>query len=378
MDLNHLPPQTIMRKNCQTMPVVLCPGSRFYYLPLKQIKQKKSMYNIVKIPGDGIGKEITESVTTILDAAGAEITWIECEAGEATFKKTGNPLPEETFDAIDEHRIALKGPLTTPVGAGFRSINVALRQKFDLYSNIRPAKSLPNIESPFRSVDLVLFRENTQGLYIGKEHWVDKEEEHAESIAVVTRKASEKIITAAFEYAKRYNRKKVTLVHKANILKLTTGLFLKIGKEVSKNYPDIEFEDLIVDNMAMQMVLHPQQFDVIVTTNLFGDILSDLASGLVGGLGVTGAANIGDDAAMFEAVHGSAPDIAGQGKANPTALLFSALMMLEYLDEYRLAEKIRSAVYTVLQDHKDECTPDIGGKGSTQSYTEAICKLLRD
>lgn len=336
------------------------------------------MYNIVKIPGDGIGKEITESVTAILDAAGANVNWIECEAGEATFKKTGNPLPEETIEAIKEHRIVLKGPLTTPVGAGFRSINVALRQKFDLYSNIRPAKSLPNIESPFRAVDLVMFRENTQGLYIGKEHWVDKEEQHAESIAVVTRGASEKIITAAFEYAKKNNRKKVTLVHKANILKLTTGLFLQIGKEISKKYPGIVFEDLIVDNMAMQMVLNPQQFDVIVTTNLFGDILSDLASGLVGGLGVTGAANIGDDAAMFEAVHGSAPDIAGQGKANPTALLFSALMMLEYLDEYRMAERIRSAVYTVLQDHKDECTPDVGGGGSTKSYTHAICKLLRD
>lgn len=336
------------------------------------------MYNIVKIPGDGIGTEITKSVTDILEAAGAEINWIECEAGEATYKKTGNPLPDETIEAMEKHRIALKGPLTTPVGSGFRSINVTLRQKFDLYSNIRPAKSLPNIESPFRAVDLVLFRENTQGLYIGKEHWVDEENEHAESIAVVTRPASEKIVTAAFEYAKRYNRKKVTLVHKANILKLTTGLFLQIGKEISEKYPSIVFEDLIVDNMAMQMVLNPGQFDVIVTTNLFGDILSDLASGLVGGLGVTGAANIGDDAAMFEAVHGSAPDIAGQGKANPTALLFSALMMLEYLDEYRMAEKIRSAVYTVLQDHKDACTPDIGGNGTTESYTEAICRLLRD
>ncbi|TVR18226.1 MAG: isocitrate/isopropylmalate dehydrogenase family protein [Balneolaceae bacterium] len=334
------------------------------------------MQNVVLIPGDGIGKEITKAVTTILDASGAKINWIECEAGEATFTKTGNPLPDETISAIEEHRIVLKGPLTTPVGAGFRSINVALRQKFNLYSNIRPAKSLPNIESPFRSVDLVLFRENTQGLYIGKEHWVDDNKKHAESIAVVTRDASEKIITAAFEYAKKNKRKKVTLVHKANILKLTTGLFLEIGREVAKKYPDVEFEDLIVDNMAMQMVLRPHIFDVIVTTNLFGDILSDLASGLVGGLGVTGAANIGDTAAMFEAVHGSAPDIAGQGKANPTALLFSALMMLEYLDDYKTAEKIRSAVYTVLQDHKEECTVDIGGGGTTQTYTDAICELL--
>ncbi len=336
------------------------------------------MYNIVLIPGDGIGTEITESVTAILDAVGIDINWIKCKAGESAQNELGNPLPEETLEAIKEHRIVLKGPLTTPVGAGFRSINVALRQKFELFSNIRPAKSLPNIDSPFREVDIVLFRENTQGLYFGKEHWVDENEEHAESIAVVTRDASERIITAAFEYAKKHNRKKVSLIHKANILKLTTGLFLKIGKEIAPKYPEIEFEDLIVDNMAMQMVLNPQQFDVIVTTNLFGDILSDLASGLVGGLGVTGAANIGDNAAMFEAVHGSAPDIAGQNKANPTALLFSALMMLEYLEEFRMAERIRSAVYTVLQDHKEECTQDIGGKGTTKSYTDAICKFLRD
>ncbi len=336
------------------------------------------MYNVVLIPGDGIGKEITNSVTKILDTAGAKINWIECKAGEGANDELGTPLPEETIDAIKKHRIVLKGPLTTPVGAGFRSINVALRQKFNLYSNIRPARSLPNIDSPFREVDMVMFRENTQGLYIGKEHWVGDDEKHAESIAVVTREASENIIRAAFDYAKKRGRKKVTLVHKANILKLTTGLFLKIGKEIAKDYPEIEFEDLIVDNMAMQMVLRPQQFDVIVTTNLFGDILSDLASGLVGGLGVTGAANIGDDAAMFEAVHGSAPDIAGKGLANPTALLFSALLMLEHLGEERLSEKIRSAVYTVLQEHKKECTKDIGGEGNTESYTEAICKLLRD
>ncbi|WP_069129971.1 isocitrate/isopropylmalate dehydrogenase family protein [Rhodohalobacter halophilus] len=336
------------------------------------------MYNVVLIPGDGIGKEITDSVTKILDTAGADINWIECKAGAGANDELGTPLPEETIDAIKKHRIALKGPLTTPVGAGFRSINVALRQKFNLYSNIRPARSLPNIDTPFRDVDLVLFRENTEGLYIGKEHWIGDDEKHAEGIAVVTREASEKIIRSAFEYAKKRGRKKVSLVHKANILKFTTGLFLKIGKEIARDYPDIEFQDLIVDNMAMQMVLRPQQFDVIVTTNLFGDILSDLASGLVGGLGVTGAANISDDAAMFEAVHGSAPDIAGKGMANPTALLFSALMMLEYLGEDRLAEKIRSAVYTVLQEHKKECTEDIGGEGNTESYTEAICKLLRD
>ena len=336
------------------------------------------MHNVVLISGDGIGPEITKSVRTIIDSVNVDINWIEARAGEGVYNETGNPLPDETLEAIKKHRIALKGPLTTPVGAGFRSINVALRQKFDLYSNIRPAKSVPNVNSNFKNVDMVLFRENTQGLYIGKEHWVDKEEKHAESIAVVTEDASKKIITAAFEYAKNNNRKKVTLVHKANILKLTTGLFLKVGKEVSKNYPEIEFQDLIVDNMAMQMVIDPKQFDVIVTTNLFGDILSDLASGLVGGLGVTGAANIGDDAAMFEAVHGSAPDIAGKGLANPIAMLFSALMMLDYLGEKKASEKIRSAVYAVLLDHKELCTKDIGGNGTTESFTNAVCNILKD
>ncbi len=332
------------------------------------------MHDIVLIPGDGIGPEITKSVTTILDKAGADINWIRCTAGLKAHEELGNPLPDETIEAIEEHRIALKGPLTTPVGAGFRSVNVAMRKKFELYSNIRPAKTLPYIESRFDNIDLVMFRENTEGLYIGKEQWV-KEDSHAESIAVVTRDASEKVIRAAFEYAKKKDREKVTLVHKANILKFTCGLFMEVGEEISKDYPEIEYEDLIVDNMAMQMVLRPEQFDVIVTTNLFGDILSDLASGLVGGLGLTGAANVGDDAAMFEAVHGSAPDIAGQNKANPIAFLLSALMLLEHLDENTLADRIRQAVYYTLKD-KSVCTPDIGGSGSTESFTEAVCENL--
>lgn len=334
------------------------------------------MKNVVIIPGDGIGIEITASVKKILTEAGAPINWIECEAGLGAYEKLGNPLPDETIAAINEHKVALKGPLTTPVGTGFRSINVALRQKFNLYSNIRPAITLPNIDTPFKSVDMVIFRENTQGLYIGKEHWVDDEKNHAESIAVVTKEASRKIVTAAFEYARKKEMKKVTLVHKANILKLTTGLFLEVGRSVAKNYNDIEFEDLIVDNMAMQMVMNPQQFDVVVTTNLFGDILSDLASGLVGGLGVTGSANIGDNEAIFEAVHGSAPDIAGQNKANPIALLFSSLMMLEHLDEKTIAENIRKAIYKTLVEKKVACTMDIGGKGTTDSFTEAICSNL--
>lgn len=332
------------------------------------------MHDIVLIPGDGIGSEITKSVTTILDKAGADINWIRCTAGLKAHEELGNPLPDETLEAIDKYRIALKGPLTTPVGAGFRSVNVAMRKKFELYSNIRPAKTLPYIKSRFDDVDLVMFRENTEGLYIGKEKWVE-ENKHAESIAVVTREASEKIIRAAFEYAKKNNRKKVTLTHKANILKFTSGLFLEVGEEIAEEYPEIEYEDLIVDNMAMQMVLRPEEFDVIVTTNLFGDILSDLASGLVGGLGLTGAANIGDDAAMFEAVHGSAPDIAGQNKANPIAFLLSALMMLDYVDEERLANRIRQAVYYTLRD-KSVCTPDIGGSGSTETFTEAVCDNL--
>ncbi len=332
------------------------------------------MKKVVLIPGDGIGKEITSSVTTILDKADAQVEWVEKKAGLAAYEEFGNPLPDDVIEAIEKHRVALKGPLTTPVGTGFRSVNVALRQKFHLYSNIRPARTLPNIDSPFRSVDMVIFRENTQGLYIGKEHWVDEAKKtHAESIAVVTEEASKKIITAAFEYARAHERKKVTLVHKANILKFTTGLFLDVGREIAKNYPDIEFEDLIVDNMAMQMVMRPKRIDVVVTTNLFGDILSDLASGLVGGLGVTGAANIGDDAAMFEAVHGSAPDIAGQNKANPLALLFSALMMLEHIDQMKVAENIRKAIYKTLVERKVYCTPDIGGEGTTSTFTQAVC-----
>lgn len=332
------------------------------------------MHDIVLIPGDGIGPEITQAVTTIFKKAGADINWIQCKAGQKANEEWGTPLPQETLKALKKYPVSLKGPLTTPVGVGFRSINVALRKKLNLYSNIRPAKTLPHIQTRYDNVDLVMFRENTEGLYIGKEQWV-QENSHAESIAVVTRQASNKIIRAAFDYAVNHNRSKVTLVHKANILKFTCGLFLEVGENVAKEYPNIEFEDLIVDNMAMQMVMNPEQFDVIVTTNLFGDILSDLASGLIGGLGLTGAANIGDDAAMFEAVHGSAPDIAGQNKANPIAFLLSALMMLEHIGEEEQAKKIRRAVHETLAD-KSVCTPDIGGSGTTETFTKAVCDKL--
>ena len=334
------------------------------------------MPKVVLIPGDGIGAEISEAVKSILKTAGADITWVPAEAGMEAYEKHGDPLPQQTIDLIDEHKLALKGPLTTPVGSGFRSVNVSLRQKFDLFANIRPAKSLPGVHSHFTHVDMVTFRENTQGMYIGQERYLDDTKSHAESIAVITRKASERIIRAAFEYAVNKGRKKVTLVHKANILKYTTGLFLEVGKEVAKEFPKIEFTDMIVDNCAMQMVMRPEQFDIIVTTNLFGDILSDLASGLVGGLGLTGSANMGETHAMFEAVHGSAPDIVGRNIANPTALLFSATMMLEHIGQKEVADRIIEAVKEVLID-KYVCTPDLGGRGTTQTYADAVCEEIR-
>ncbi len=340
------------------------------------LKKRKDMHDIVLIKGDGIGPEITDSVTEILAAAKADINWIPAQAGMEAFEKNGEPLPDETVELIDKHKVALKGPLTTPVGSGFRSINVALRQRFDLYSNIRPVRTLPGVPTRFESVDLVTFRENTQGMYIGQERWVDEARTTAESVAIVSRDASERIIRAAFDYAVKHGRKKVSLIHKANILKYTTGLFLKVGQEVAVDYPEIEFNDMIVDNTAMQMVIRPEIFDIIVTTNLFGDILSDLASGLVGGLGVTGSANMGDQHAIFEAVHGSAPDIAGQGKANPTALLISALMMLEHIGQVDKAEKIRKALFRTLPD-KSAITGDLGGIGSTRIFTEALIRNMR-
>jgi len=333
------------------------------------------MHQVVLIPGDGIGPEITRSVKAVFEAANIQINWIPAVAGMAGVETTGDPLPESTLELIRQHKVALKGPLTTPVGGGYRSVNVTLRKTFHLYCNIRPAFSIPAIQTPFSGVDMVLFRENTQGLYIGQEKWLDEDQTIAESKAIVSRDASEKIIRAAFDFARSEGRKKVTLVHKANILKLTTGLFLSVGKEIAADYPDIQFEDLIVDNMAMQMVIRPQRFDVIVTTNLFGDILSDLASGLVGGLGVTGSANIGTGSAIFEAVHGSAPDIAGLGKANPTAFLFSACMMLDYLKEQEKAGLIRKAVLKSLEN-KDLCTGDAGGKGTTETFTAEVIRQL--
>ncbi|MDB5036210.1 MAG: isocitrate dehydrogenase [Chlorobi bacterium] len=335
------------------------------------------MTSVVYIPGDGIGPSIVDATMRIIEASGAKIDWIEAEAGLGAFEKHGEPMPDATLEKIRRTRLALKGPLTTPVGTGFRSVNVAMRREFDLYINLRPTKSFEGVRSRFKDIDIVLFRENTEGLYSGLERYVDEEKTIAESIAVVTRPHSERIVRAAYEYAVKHDRKKVTIVHKANILKYTSGMFLEVGREVARNYPQIESDDKIVDNMAMQMVIKPEQFDVIVTTNLFGDILSDLASGLVGGLGLAPGANIGDDVAVFEAVHGSAPDIAGKNLANPAAILLAGTMLLRHIGEMERADRIDKALADVLRDGT-RVTRDLNpesGVGTTE-MRDAIIELL--
>ncbi len=337
------------------------------------------MYTITLIPGDGIGPAIMKAAVQVIEATGVRIEWDEQAAGMAAVDKFGNPLPDATLESIQRNRICFKGPLTTPVGGGFRSINVSLRQAFNLYANVRPALSFEGTATAFKNVNMVTIRENTEGLYAGIEHFikVDEEKVAAESIAVITRKGSERIIEYAFEYARKAQRKKVTLVHKANILKCTSGLFLDIGREIAKKYPDIEFDDKIVDACAMRMVMDPSEFDVMVTTNLFGDILSDLAAGLIGGLGLTAGANIGTSAALFEAVHGSAPDIADKGIANPTATIMAGAMMLEHLGELSAARKIERAVRDVIK-HGDRVTPDLkkGSTHGTQDIAAAIVERI--
>ncbi|WNJ18037.1 isocitrate/isopropylmalate family dehydrogenase [Pontibacter sp. G13] len=332
------------------------------------------MATITLIPGDGIGPEITEAVVKILDAAGADLQYDEQQAGLTALREEGDLIPESLLDSIKTHKVALKGPLTTPVGEGFRSINVTLRQKFDLYQNVRPCRTIDGIKTRFDQVDFVLFRENTEGLYSGFEIF-DERNQIADGIARVSRKGSERIIRAAFEYARKHGRKTVTLVHKANIIKQASGLFLTVGRELALEYPDIEFQDRIVDNMCMQMVMYPDRYDVIVATNLFGDILSDLGAGLVGGLGVVPGANIGDGIAIFEAVHGSAPDIAGQGIANPTALLQSAIMMLRHLNQMETADKVETALFKTLAD-QSKTTGDLGGNNSTQQFADNVIANL--
>jgi len=335
------------------------------------------MYTVTLIPGDGIGPEIVQSALKVIEAVGVHITWETHEAGTAAIEKYKDPLPSHVIESIERNNVALKGPITTPVGTGFRSVNVALRKEFDLYANVRPARSIEGIASHWNNIDLVVVRENTEEFYAGIEHFIDPARSAAETIGVVTRAGSERIMRYAFEYARAHRRKKVTIVHKANILKYTGGLFLEVGRKVAQEYPDIQSNDKIIDNMSMQLVMHPTQFDVIVTTNLFGDILSDLCSGLVGGLGMAPGANIGYTVALFEAVHGSAPDIAGMNIANPCALILASTMMLKHMGEVQAATKIEHAVASVVKAGT-QVTRDLNPHKyvSTTEMTEAIISQL--
>jgi isocitrate dehydrogenase (NAD+) len=333
---------------------------------------------VTLIPGDGIGPEISEATVRLLAAAGADIEWDRQLGGVAAVQAAGNPMPDETLASIRRTKMALKGPLETPVGSGFRSVNVALRKEFDLYANVRPACTIvPG--GRFEHVDIVLIRENTQGLYSGIEHYIkigEDEKAAAESVALITRDGSERVIRYAFEYAVTRGRKKLTLVHKANILKYSQGLFLDVGKEIAREYEGrVQFEERIVDAMAMHLVLRPEQFDMIVTTNLFGDILSDEIAGLVGGLGLAPGANIGRRAMIFEAVHGTAPDIAGQGVANPGALILAACMMLNEMGDYDRANRVRKAFVDTIQGGRT-LTRDLGGSASTDEFTDAVIARL--
>lgn len=335
------------------------------------------MYTVTLIPGDGIGPEITETAKRVIDAAGVKIEWETHEAGLTAIEKYKDPLPANVIESIQRTGVALKGPLTTPIGTGFRSVNVALRKEFDLYVNLRPAKSFQGVKSHWNNVDLVVVRENIEEFYAGIEHYIDPVRSAAETIGIVTRAGSERIVRFAFEHARKNKRKKVTIVHKANIMKFTGGLFLETAKKVAENYPDIECNDKIIDNMAMQIVMNPHQFDVIVTTNLFGDILSDLCSGLVGGLGMAPGANIGYKAAMFEAVHGSAPDIAGKNLANPSAVILASTMLLRHIGEMNAAERIEKAVESVIKDGR-HVTRDLNPTSyvGTKEMADVIIKSI--
>lgn len=331
------------------------------------------MYKITLIPGDGIGPEVTDAARRVIEAAGVNILWDIVNAGAKVYEATNILVPDEVYQSLEQNRIALKGPITTPVGTGFRSINVMLRNKYELYVNLRPVMSLPGLKTPFKGIDIIIFRENTEDIYCGIERLTEPGK--AEAVKVITEYASERIARSAFEYAAAHGRRKVTVVHKANILKLTDGLFLETARAVSKAYPRIEFEELIVDNICMQLVTRPENYDVILTMNLYGDIISDLCAGLVGGLGVVPGGNIGENMAIFEAVHGSAPDIAGKNIANPTAIILSGAMMLDYIGEKQAAAGIRAAVHKTLEIG-EVLTADLGGTASTEAFTDAIIDNL--
>jgi isocitrate dehydrogenase (NAD+) len=335
-------------------------------------------HTVTLIPGDGIGPAITEACVAVLEAADAPIEWDEQKAGTAAMEAGGEPLPQATLASIERNRVALKGPLTTPLGEGFRSLNVALRKHFDLYVNLRPVRTLRS-GGRYEDIDLVIVRENTEGLYVGIEHFIGMDNDPkavAESVMLVTRFGAERIVRFAFEYALEHDREKVTLVHKANILKCTQGLFLEVGRTLAREYEGrVAFDDRIIDATAMQLVLDPHQFDVIVSENMFGDILSDEAAGLVGGLGFAPGANIGEDAAIFEPVHGSAPDIAGKGIANPCSIILASCLMLDHLGEKGVADRMRAALEDALRGDEG-LTPDLGGAGTTQTFARAIIDRL--
>jgi len=330
------------------------------------------MKTITLINGDGIGPEISDAVVKIIDAAGLKIDWDVQTAGADVIDREGTPLPARVLESVRKNKVALKAPVTTPIGKGFRSVNVQLRKELDLYANLRPCKNLPNVKTVFSDVDLVVVRENTEDLYAGIERQVD--ENTAESIKIITKKASERICKFAFDYAVKNNRNEVCVVTKANIMKLSDGLFLNTFREVSQAYSQISVREILVDNLCMQLVQKPSQFDVLVLPNLYGDIVSDLCAGLIGGLGVAQGANIGTDCAVFEPVHGSAPDIKGQNKANPTALLLSAIEMLRYINEFDYAKKIEAALFKTLK--QNICTPDLGGSADTLTFTDAVIANL--
>lgn len=334
------------------------------------------MRTVTLIPGDGIGPEISQSVVKIFEAAKVPIKFEIVEAGAKVMDQENTPLPQAVLDSIQKNKVALKGPITTPIGSGFRSVNVALRQYFDLYANVRPIKSIKGVPSRYEEVDLIIVRENTEDLYAGIEHKIG--EVAAESIKVITKKASDRIAKYAFTLANQQQREKVTAVHKANIMKLSDGLFLDCVRDIRKHYPDIEYDEQIVDAMCMNLVLHPESSDVLVMGNLYGDILSDLCAGFVGGLGLIPGANIGEEIAIFEAVHGSAPSIAGCNQANPTALIQSAIMMLRHLNLLNEANRIEAALYAVYEQGHD-LTKDLGGTATTTQFTDAlIAKLLNN
>lgn len=345
----------------------------YHYSFVAGLMSSKTKHRITLIPGDGIGPEVTAAAVSVLRAAGVDIEWETFVVGAEALTKYGDPLPKDLIESIRRNKVALKGPVMTPIGTGFVSANVRLRKELDLYANLRPVKSLPGVPSRYENVDLVVVRENTEDLYSGLEHEVVPGV--IESLKIITERASRRIARFAFEYARREGRRKITAIHKANIMKMSDGLFLRCFREVATEYPEIEADDLIVDNACMQLVMNPNQFDVLLLENLYGDIISDLGAGLVGGLGVVPGANIGDDMAVFEAVHGAAPNIAGKGVANPTALIQTAVLMLKHIGEREAAARIQMALERVLAEGK-VLTRDLGGQASTLDFTEAVIRAL--